>query len=163
MTCTVREMNSHDRATWAQMRAALRPDEAPQAGVEGIDEILGADDAWGFVAETAEGVPAGFAEVAIRKYANGCETMPVPFLEGIWVAAQFRRHGIGARLIEHVETFLAARGYREIGSDTRLDNSVSQAAHVAWGFSETERVVYFRKSLLDIAANQTTRRPPANT
>lgn len=73
--------------------------------------------------------------------------MPVPFLEGIWVVPQFRRRGISARLIAYLETFVAVRGFREIGSDTSIDNHASQAAHSAWGFSETERVVYFRKSL----------------
>jgi aminoglycoside 6'-N-acetyltransferase I len=85
--------------------------------------------------------------LALRKYANGCDSRPVPFLEGIWVDAAFRRRGIGARLIEHIEAFVAARGFREVGSDTPLDNRASQAAHRAWGFCETERVVYFRKLL----------------
>ena len=40
-----------------------------------------------------------------------------------------------------------ARGFREIGSDALLDNEASHAAHRDWGFSETERVVYFRKAL----------------
>jgi aminoglycoside 6'-N-acetyltransferase I len=94
---------------------------------------------------------AGFAELAIRKYANGCETRPVPFVEGIWVKPQFRRQGVGARLIGHVEAFVMARGFREIGSDTLIDNRTSQAAHLAWGFFETERVVYFRKVLTHLA------------
>jgi aminoglycoside 6'-N-acetyltransferase I len=94
-----------------------------------------------------DGEIAGFAEVAIRKYANGCDTRPVAFLEGIWVKPELRRRGIGASLIGHAETFLASRGFRELGSDTYIDNRASQDAHRAWGFSETERVVYFRKIL----------------
>ena len=147
MTVTIREMGVPDRATWTDMRASLWPDEPPQAHERGIESMLGSKDAWGFIAETVDGTPAGFAEVAIRQYANGCESQPVPFLEGIWVKPQFRRQGIGARLIEHVDAFLAARGFREMGSDTQIDNSASQAAHMGWGFCETERVVYFRKSL----------------
>ncbi len=34
-----------------------------------------------------------------------------------------------------------------MGSDTEIENGASQAAHSAWGFCETERVVYFRKLL----------------
>ena len=86
-------------------------------------------------------------QLAIRDYANGCASRPVPFLEGIWVKAPFRRQGIGTRLISHIEAFLTARGFREIGSDTELENHASQSAHRGWGFSETERVVYFRKLL----------------
>jgi aminoglycoside 6'-N-acetyltransferase I len=47
----------------------------------------------------------------------------------------------------HVEEFVAARGFTEIGSDTDIANRESHAAHRSWGFVETERVVYFRKVL----------------
>jgi aminoglycoside 6'-N-acetyltransferase I len=142
-----REMGAADRTAWAAMRAELWPDETPQAHRRAISEYLTADDAWGFIAETPDGTAAGFAEIAIRKYANGCASQPVAFLEGIWVAPQFRRSGVGVRLVQHVEAFLVARGFRELGSDTEIENHASQAAHLAWGFSETERVVYFRKVL----------------
>lgn len=146
MDCRIRVMNAADRTAWAAMRRRLWPDEALAAHGAMIDEILANDGAWGFMAEIA-GAPAGFAEIAIRKYANGCETRPVPFLEGIWVETQFRRHRIGARLVAHLEAFLREQGFREFGSDALIDDRVSHAAHAAWGFAETERVVYFRKSL----------------
>jgi aminoglycoside 6'-N-acetyltransferase I len=91
--------------------------------------------------------PLGFAEVALRPYANGCDSQPVAFLEGIWVAEPERGRGVGAALIRHIEAFLLARGYRELGSDTPLTNLTSQNAHRRWGFTETERVLYFRKLL----------------
>jgi aminoglycoside 6'-N-acetyltransferase I len=147
MKFIVREMGISDRAVWVQMRLALWPHENAEALAKGIDDIVGSNDAWGFIAETADGTPAGFAELTIRKFANGCETQPVPFLEGIWVKEPLRREGVGARLIGHVEAFLTARGFREMGSDTEIDNRTSQIAHRGWGFSEKERVVYFRKTL----------------
>jgi aminoglycoside 6'-N-acetyltransferase I len=147
MEFTVRQMGTNDRAIWLDMRIALWPDETPRDHAEMIDEMLSGDDAWGLVAEAGDGAATGFAEIAVRKYANGCDTRPVAFLEGVWVKPKFRRRGIGARLIVQAQTFLAARGFRELGSDTRIDNHASQAAHLAWGFSETERVVYFRKRL----------------
>jgi aminoglycoside 6'-N-acetyltransferase I len=42
---------------------------------------------------------------------------------------------------------VAARGFSEIGSDALVENNLSHAAHRSWGFSETERVVHFRKLL----------------
>ncbi len=42
---------------------------------------------------------------------------------------------------------MVARGLRELGSDALMDNTASHAAHRAWGFTETERVIYFRKVL----------------
>jgi aminoglycoside 6'-N-acetyltransferase I len=143
----VREMCAADRATWSRMRCALWPDDSPQAHGAWIDEILQGDEAWGFIAQTRDGRPAGFAEVAVRKYANGCDSRPVPFLEGIWVEAELRRQGVGKALIRHVATFLAARGFSELGSDAEIDNRVSHASHRGWGFAETERVVYFRRAL----------------
>jgi aminoglycoside 6'-N-acetyltransferase I len=149
MMVTVREMGAADRAAWAGMRAALWPQEPENAHAEWIDEVLRSQEAWGFIAETDDGTPGGFAEVAIRKYANGCDSMPVPFLEGIWVRPELRRQGIGKALIGHAATFLAARGFRELGSDSLIDNGVAHASHRGWGFAETERVVYFRRSLRD--------------
>jgi aminoglycoside 6'-N-acetyltransferase I len=146
MDIHVRLMEARDRPAWAEMRAALWPEESAAEHAHGIDELLRNGRAWGFVAEVG-GVPAGFAELAIRDYANGCDSRPVPFLEGIFVGERFRRRGIGARLVAHVEAFAAARGFSEIGSDAEIANSASHAAHRGWGFVETERVVYFRKVL----------------
>lgn len=149
MNCRVRELHGGDRAVWAAMRAALWPEENAAAHAAAIDALLRRDHAWSFIAESEDGRALGFAEVALRPYANGCDSQPVAFLEGIWVDESERRHGIGARLIAHVEAFLKSRGFYELGSDTPLDNLSSQAAHRGWGFAETERVVYFRKRLAD--------------
>ena len=135
---------------WLEMRCALWPDETRDTHTRAVGELLDQNDAWGFVAEALDGTAIGFAEVAIRKYANGCESRPVPFLEGIWINGPFRRRRVGAQIIAYVESFLAALGFQELGSDTEIENSPSQAAHLSWGFTETERVVYFRKRLTPI-------------
>jgi aminoglycoside 6'-N-acetyltransferase I len=142
----VRVMEAPDRLAWAELRTALWPEPSGEEHAHDIDDVLRSDRAWGFIADVG-GTPAGFAELAIRDYANGCISRPVPFLEGIFVRQEFRRRGVGARLIAHVEAFVAARGFTEIGSDTEITNSASRAAHRGWGFVETERVVYFRKAL----------------
>ena len=144
---TIRELTSADRAAWCRMRRLLWPDETVHAHDAAINEILHAKDAWGFIAEAADNEPLGFAEISIRKAANGCESQPVPFLEGIWVEPRFRRRRIGARLIGDIETFLKSQGFCELGSDSLIENQGAHDAHAGWGFSETERVVYFRKCL----------------
>ena len=146
MDFTVRLMQASDRLAWADMRASLWPDSISVHAGE-IDEILSSENSWGFIAEAQDGSNAGFAEVAIRNYANGCTTRPVPFLEGVWVSPELRRQGVGSRLIEEVERFLSDRGYRELGSDSEIDNRIAHASHLAWGFIETERVVYFRRPI----------------
>lgn len=147
MTISIREMTSSDTAVWAGMRHALWP-ATTACGNEGdIAGILAAPDMWGFIAEDESGMPAGFAEVSLRRYANGCEESPVAFLEGIWVSPNFRRRGVADRLVGHIGDLLRAKGFMELCSDALLDNTVSHKAHKSWGFQETERVVYFRKPL----------------
>jgi aminoglycoside 6'-N-acetyltransferase I len=147
MPVKVREMGVSDRVVWAQLRSELWPEHLQTEHVQWVDESLRGQSYRGFVAETADGRIAGFAEIAIRPYANGCDTHPVPFLEGIFVRPEHRRQGVAAQLIAFIEGLLLAQGYRELGSDALLDNVTSHAAHRAWGFEETERVVYFRKPL----------------
>jgi aminoglycoside 6'-N-acetyltransferase I len=147
MKISIRQMHAADRAIWADMRAALWPDDTRKERVAAVDELLASGGNWGLLAETTDGDAVGFAEVAVRPYANGCDTRPVAFLEGIWVKPGFRRRGVGALLIAYAEALVSARGFRELGSDTPIDNRDSQAAHRAWGFAETEKVVYFRKVL----------------
>jgi len=50
-------------------------------------------------------------------------------------------------LIAAIEDWSRAHNLRELASDAFLDNAQSHAMHEALGFSETERVVYFRKPL----------------
>ena len=147
MGFSIRQMRPADRATWSNMRAALWPDGTGDEHAKDIDAMLAAATGWGFMAQTHDAAAVGFAEITIRPFANGCDSRPVPFLEGIWVEPRFRRQGVGALLIEHVEAFVAARGFREIGSDALIENHASHAAHRGWGFCERERVIHYRKLL----------------
>ena len=144
MKFSVRQMGQSDARAWAALRTALSPKNSFQGHEKAISELLRRDDAWGLIAETTSGEAAGFCEIEIRPYANGCLSRPVPFLEGIWVGQQFRRQGVGAQLIRHAEAVLLARGFQELGSDVLIANQASLAAHASWGFSETVRVVFFR-------------------
>jgi aminoglycoside 6'-N-acetyltransferase I len=147
MKFSVRQMGQSDAPRWTALRTALLSNHSFLAHEKAILELLQRDDAWGLIAETTSGETAGFCEIEIRPYANGCLTQPVPFLEGIWVDPKFRRQGVGAQLIRHAEALLLARGFREFGSDVLAANQESLAAHAAWGFCETVRVVYFRKPI----------------
>lgn len=80
--------------------------------------------------------------IRIERYGS-----PVAFLEGIYVAAEHRRQGIAARLVDAVAAWATSLGCREFASDAPLENELSQEVHKALGFRETERVVFFRKVL----------------
>jgi aminoglycoside 6'-N-acetyltransferase I len=99
------------------------------------------------VAERAPGALCGFAEVAERPYADGCATSPVAYPEGWYVDPDWRRATVGAQLVRAAESWARTRGYRELASDTPLDNLISQHAHERLGFIETERLVLYRKTL----------------
>lgn len=134
---------------WAQLRAALWPDQTAGAHCAELAPFLsGSSDAVAFLAVTDMGEVAGFAEAALRRdYVNGCETSPVLFLEGIYVRPEDRKAGVGRALCDAVAAWGRAAGCSEFASDALIDNAGSHAFHAALGFAETERVAYFRKTL----------------
>ncbi|WJH42372.1 GNAT family N-acetyltransferase [Aliirhizobium terrae] len=144
---TVRRCEAADIAEWARLRHALWPDGSADGHAAEIAAALSDGSLRGYLAVSGEGEAIGFAEISIRRYANGSTQSPVPFLEGIWIAVEYRRHGIGQMLIERISTDCAAEGFVELCSDAEIDNLASHHAHESWGFAETERVVYFRKPL----------------
>lgn len=146
MDVAIREMGALDRDLWAELYGFLYPDHPKTSFLKEIDRILRADNRMAYVAEY-KGKAVGFAEYAERPYVNGCVAQPVPFLEGIWVHETYRRRGVAGALLAHLEALALARGFDEMGSDVLLENASSHEAHARWGFEETERVVFYRKSL----------------
>lgn len=100
-----------------------------------------------FVAAEAGSQPAGFIELSIRDFADGCDSMPIPHIEGWYVEPAARRNGVGRDLMRAAEAWARERGFTEIASDTEVENVDSQHAHARCGFEETERLVKFRKAL----------------
>jgi aminoglycoside 6'-N-acetyltransferase I len=100
-----------------------------------------------FVVDRENGLLGGFLETGTRKYADGCETTPVGYIEGWYVDPDLRRTGWGRALIEAAEDWARSCGYSEIASDCLLENEVSLKAHTSLGYEETERLIHFRKSL----------------
>ena len=56
-------------------------------------------------------------------------------------------HQAGDALVAVAEIWARERGCRAFASDAPLENSGSHAMHLALGFEETERVVFFRKAV----------------
>lgn len=139
--------SAEDVADWLVMRNALWP----HAAAENPDEIAAIlEDAKlvAFVARDESGGALGFAEASIRRdHVNGCDTSPVGFLEGIYVVEDARRQGVARKLVAAVADWARQHGCSELGSDAALDNHSSHQMHEALGFSETERVVFFRQLL----------------
>jgi len=131
------------------MRRALWPDaDAPELRVEAEAFLAAASPLEAvLVGEDSAGEPSGMIELSVRSYAEGCRTAPVPYIEAWYVVPQARRRGLGRALVLAAEAWARGRGYREIASDTLLDNRVGERAHLALGFEEIERAIHFRKDL----------------
>nr|WP_313709160.1 aminoglycoside 6'-N-acetyltransferase [Brucella intermedia] len=135
---------------WAQLRHALWPDTSLEQHLQEIYETLDQEDpdAVTFIAESAGGQIAGFAEAALRRdYVNGCGTSPVLFLEGIYVSPEYRQRGTARLLCEAIANWGREKGCTEFASDVLLENRDSQSFHTALCFDETERVIFYRKLL----------------
>jgi|SRR5579871_3266886 len=145
MPIEIRQARESDYSDWIGMRKKLWPN----ASFDELKDLMHLKQAKEFVCYFAEadGHLAGFIEVALRPYANGCSSSPVAFVEGIWVDEVFQKQGIGGALVAKAEEWAREHGLKELGSDTRIESEHSIHAHKTWGFIETERVVYFRKDL----------------
>jgi len=140
---------TEDAADWAAMRQTLWPKGNPGQHDADIARLLAVPgDTINFIARADDRRPTGFAEAGLRHdYVNGTESSPVAFLEGIYVEPAFRRAGVARQLVEAVENWARQQGCSELASDTGIANIASQKLHDALGFTETQRVVYFRKVL----------------
>ncbi|MND41088.1 Aminoglycoside N(6')-acetyltransferase type 1 [compost metagenome] len=147
MSLSIRGCAAADIAEWARLRHALWPDGPVEEHRAEIAAALSDGVLRGYLAVDEQGQGIGFAEVSIRRYANGSTQSPVPFLEGIWIVPEHRQQKIGCLMIERISADCAAEGFVELCSDAEIDNLASRHAHESWGFAETERVVYFRKAL----------------
>jgi aminoglycoside 6'-N-acetyltransferase I len=134
---TVREMRRDEASAVLAMMRLLWP------GAEDGD----LDDDHVFVWEREDGSLGGFASVSVRPWAEGCQTEPVPYVEGWYVAVDLRRRGVGAALLGAVEEWARAGGHAELGSDVEVDNEGSLAAHLRLGYEPTTRLQFFRKLL----------------
>lgn len=145
---TIRRLQPQDLPAYFRLRTALWPDSASDFELE-VAQILQSDHQVGFVAEQ-EGALVGFVEVSLRAYAEGCESSPVGYLEGWYVAPTHRKTGVGRRLVEAAEDWARAQGCTEMASDSEISNTQSHLAHARLGYQEVERIVCFRKPLQEV-------------
>lgn len=138
-----------DLEAWARLRHALWPRDTPAHHRAALARSLQAPGtAVGFLARDHDGAAIAFAEATLRTdYVNGCSTAPVVFLEGLYVQPDRRRSGIARRLCSAVERWGREHGCSEFASDAELANKAAQTMHRALGFTETERVVFYRRSI----------------
>lgn len=136
-----------DLEALASLRALLWPDDEEADHLADARRVLTHPDMITFVARDGDTI-IGFSEASVRRdYVNGCASQPVAFLEAIYVREERRKQGVARALTRNIEAWAKSQGLRELASDAFLTNTQSHRMHEALGFSETERVVYFRKTL----------------
>jgi aminoglycoside 6'-N-acetyltransferase I len=147
MNVLIKRAGTQDHGVWVILRRQLWSGSKKMHAAE-VRDFSSKRNFICFIAWDEDKKAVGFTEASIRPFANGCKERPVPFLEGLWVDPRFRGRNIGKQLVSAVESWAIRRSFREIGSDALISNKVSHKAHAAYGFEETERVVYFRKCLI---------------
>ncbi len=144
---SIRLITTADYPEWLRMRRLLWPSTKPGEHEREMDRFIADPRTPVFVAERTGGGLCGFLEAGTRPYVDGCDTSPVGYIEGWFVDADVRRHGIGGLLVQAAEAWARSIGLKEMGSDTDLTNDVSLSAHLTLGYREVERAIHFAKVL----------------
>ena len=140
---------SVDQPGWLELREQLWPHNPSAEHLAEMTSFLASPDRFAqFIEYDHSGNALGFVEVSLRSDSvNGTSSSPVGFLEGIYVVPQARRQGIARILVAEAERWATSVGCSEFASDALINNTRSHAMHAALGFEETERVVFFKKTL----------------
>lgn len=145
------ELSDYDQLV--RMREALWPKTPADAHARELTEILEGKAVVTMpliilVAEASNRILAGFLEVDLRSHADGCNPLrPVGYVEGWYVAENYRHKGIGKNLLAAAEDWVRSQGCVEIASDTWVDNEISQRVHEVLGYEVVDRCVHYRKTL----------------
>jgi aminoglycoside 6'-N-acetyltransferase I len=162
----IRPLAEDDVAAWASMRAQLWPEADPAQLAREAAAFAAAPhetvliDAV-FVADRL-GEVIGFLELAVRAFSDGCDSMPVPHVEGWYVSASERGRGVGRALVAAAANWARDRGFTELASDTEVSNERSRHAHTACGFEEVDRLVKYRMPLTDAPSSRPAARGSTN-
>jgi len=140
------------RADWIRMRSDLFSDESPSLIEEEVTQIEadGTLKSQPFVCLLAlddNERPVGFIELTVRSSAEDCMTSPVGYIEAWYVDADSQRQGAGKALMYAGFEWARSKGCREVGSDARVENQASTAAHSAMGFVDAGVIRCFRRSI----------------
>ena len=135
---------------WLALRAALWPEASQAEQLTGMADAI-ARGHYVRIAVTVDGLALGLVEAAKRvDYVSGTSSAPVAFIEGLYVVPEARCRGVARALVDAVAKWASDEGCTELASDALLDNRAAHAVHLALGFEETERVVYFHRLLHDV-------------
>lgn len=143
----IEKMTREHADEWRKMRDAVYGSLSHGFHKEEMELVLQSPDRMCRVATGADNSVVGFVQVSLRNIVDGCLTSPVGFIEGIYVKPPYRGHGVAGRLVAEATKWSKKRGCVEMATDAELDNTDAHAFHKRMGFSETYRIVEFRKRI----------------
>ncbi|QIF04841.1 aminoglycoside 6'-N-acetyltransferase [Roseimicrobium sp. ORNL1] len=145
---SIRPAAPKDAAGWQKLRSQLWPDADSAREISQYFAVDPKERGQVFVAKSSRGIICGFIELSVRRdWVEGSTTSPTAYVEGLFVDQAHRREGIGRALLTAAEAWARDAGFKEIASDTLIDNEDSISAHLACGYAEVERTVHFIKPL----------------
>lgn len=146
---TVRPLRENDIGEWFRLRRMLWDETSEEEHkAEMMDIYEHTETQLVLVAEVSSGRLVGFLEASIRPFVEDCHSDNVGYLEGWFVEPEYRRNGIGRRLVAEAEKWARRRGATEMASDAEVGNEMSLKAHQNLGYTETSRLVHLRKDLV---------------
>ncbi len=145
----IRPLRQSDIAEWFRLRKLLwegSSDEEHKAEMRDIYEHK--ETQLVLVAETEDKKLVGFLEASIRPFVEDCHSDHVGYLEGWFVENDYRKKGIGRKLVRTAENWARGKNCTEMASDSEIGNDLSLKAHQNLGYEETSRLVHLRKDLV---------------
>ena len=145
----VRPLEEKDISEWFRLRKLLWDESSDDEHKrEMLDIYENKETQLVLVAEISDGKLVGFLEASIRPFVEDCHTDHVGYLEGWFVEPEYRKHGIGRKLVKAAESWARTKGCEEMASDSEIGNDLSLMAHLNLGYEETSRLVHLRKDLV---------------
>ncbi len=118
----LRKAEISDLTTLTKLAALLWPDNEFDFLRQEIEEML-LDQNAAFFLYFERDIPVGFAQCQLRHDSvEGTKSSPVGYLEGIFVAENYRNKGIARHLLRYCEQWSRNKGFTEFASDCEITN-----------------------------------------
>jgi hypothetical protein len=137
----IRFTQPSDRDELLRFRESLWPDSSAEEHARELTLILENKDPVTMplvilVAEASDSTLAGFLEVDLRSHADGCNPLrPVSYVEGWYVAENYRRQGVGGKLLARKTGHVAGGALRSRpipGSTMNCTNAYMRRLATKW-------------------------------
>lgn len=146
-TCMIKKAETNDLKTLAELAVIMWNEHSVTELVDEFSEII-ANGKSVFFLKYEKTLPVGFVQCQLRyDYVEGTTTVPVGYLEGIFVKEGHRNKGYAKELLAACEAWARESGCHEFASDCEIDNAGSFQFHKAMNFIEANRIICFTKRL----------------